>query len=44
MMQVRMIDNAVLKHPWVAPAYFNITAHSKPPKAFMPMTKKTRML
>mmetsp|Transcript_11028 Transcript_11028/g.20773 ORF Transcript_11028/g.20773 Transcript_11028/m.20773 type:complete len:155 (+) Transcript_11028:50-514(+) len=44
MTQVRMMDSAVLKQPWVAPAYFSITAHKRPPNAFIPMTKSTRML
>ena len=43
-MQVRMIERAVLKQPCVAPAYFNITAHNNPPKAFIAMTKNTRLL
>mmetsp|Transcript_62770 Transcript_62770/g.137460 ORF Transcript_62770/g.137460 Transcript_62770/m.137460 type:complete len:91 (-) Transcript_62770:959-1231(-) len=44
MMQVRMIERAVLKQPCVAPAYFNITAHNSPPKAFIAMTNNTRLL
>jgi len=40
-MPVRMIDEAVLKHPRVAPAYFNMTAHRRPPKAFIAITDTT---
>jgi hypothetical protein len=39
-----MIERAVLKQPSVAPAYFNITAHNSPPKAFIAMTNNTRLL
>mmetsp|Transcript_32451 Transcript_32451/g.65566 ORF Transcript_32451/g.65566 Transcript_32451/m.65566 type:complete len:222 (+) Transcript_32451:236-901(+) len=39
---VRMMDMAVLKHPRVAPAYLSMTAHRRPPMAFMAITETTR--